>query len=119
MFQNIVAMLCAVFLLAGCWTPVDPKGNEGIRLTLQKCRDSKMCIGGFVKFKGENTVYRIDSSCSFTHCDGYATRWQGLVEPELNLTISRIEYVALPYDQPRGRWDEAALEYARQFVIKR
>lgn len=95
--------------------PIDTERVTAIRQKLQICNEPKMCTGGFVKFGNEDYIYRIDSTCSFARCGAYTLGLSHLVSSEVNL-INRIEYLALPHEEPNGWWEEVALLHARQFV---
>ena len=83
---------------------------------LKKCeRNWQICQGGYAKYVGEGRIVRLTSDRSSDHLVLSYAHIAGRTED----AAKRFEWVVLPYVPSNGlpTWDDAALQYAMQFVI--
>lgn len=86
---------------------------ERIDAALAKCVDSTACLGGFVRYRFNNHILRIDD-CRGTNCRSRELPVAELAFWAKITDMNEISEIVLSTD---SKWPEIAVEYERQFVV--
>ncbi len=118
-FQPLLAVVAALLICAILFILFGPQqgsvaeqGNAGVEQAASQCAaDRESCLGGFVKLKGNPTIFRM-SYCEGYNCD--SRKEIGLIRMGY-FSLARFEYIVPPHTV---EWDVTNRAYGLQFVAK-